>query len=94
MTLSVTRQALVAMKDLLAQRDTAGNQALRLIADVDYKFAFVLDIPRNDDVIVVFDEMTVLLLEPHLSSELDGMTLDLKKVADGPAWTLKKGNAT
>jgi hypothetical protein len=90
MALSVTRRALVALKDVLDQRDAVGSRALRLTAGTERKLAFLLDVPREDDVIVGLDDANVLIMEPHLNSELDGLTLDLRETSDGPVWILTR----
>jgi hypothetical protein len=92
MALSVTRRALVALKDVLGQRDAAGSRALRLTAGADRTLGFMLDLPREDDVIVGLDDVTVLVVEPRLNSHLDGLTLDLQETSNGPVWTLTKEN--
>jgi hypothetical protein len=88
MALSVTKRALVALRGVLDRREVLGSQALRLTAGIDRKLAFVLDRPQEDDVIVGFDDVTVMIVGSRLNTQLDGLILDLHETSDGPMWTL------
>jgi hypothetical protein len=90
MPLNMTKQALVALKDHLEKADPTGIRALRLVADSDRKLHFVLDTSRKSDLLLRLDELTIMIIDPKLSSRLGEFTLDVRHTAEGTYWTLIK----
>lgn len=93
MALSVTKRALVALRSVLDDHEAVGARVLRLTAGADRKLAFVLDMPRDDDLVIRLDHTAVMVVAPRLKSELDGLTLDLRDDSEGPEWTLRKAKS-
>jgi hypothetical protein len=90
MPLSATKRALIALKDVLARTDSTDHQALRLAPDANRKLAFILDTPRESDVVYTLDDVIVMILDPKLSRDLRTYVLDIKETSEGTVWTLRE----
>ena len=94
MSLSATKHALIALKDVLSKTDYTGHQALRLAPDANRKLDFILDTPRENDVVYKFDDVIVMILDPKLSRDLRRHVLDIKETSEGTVWTLRKSEGS
>jgi hypothetical protein len=92
MSLSATRRAWSALKDVLSRTDYTGHCALRLAPDANRKLDFIPDTPRENDVVYTYDDVIVMILDPQLSRDLRRHVLDVKETSEGTVWTLRKSD--
>jgi Fe-S cluster assembly iron-binding protein IscA len=76
MSVTVTEQAAAALKNLLDQQNPVPGQVLRLTYDTDSTVKLVLSAAAYDDQQVEYQGETVLVIEPAVSQDLAGSTLD------------------
>ena len=98
--LNVTPQARAALREMLlrALDDKPGSNGrslgFRLVAGEteagDANLGLALDSPRNGDVVVDHDGLSVLILDTLASELLDQMTLDLLETSDGTMLGLRE----
>lgn len=76
MSITVTERAAATLKDLLNQQNPEPDQVLRLIYDTDSNVKLVLSTEATGDQTVEHQGETVMVVEPAISEELAGTTLD------------------
>jgi Fe-S cluster assembly iron-binding protein IscA len=88
MSLVVTEQAAGALKVMLEQRNPESEQVLRLTYDHENKANLVLGTVKDGDQVVAHQGETVMVIEPLISQDLSGSTLDVKEDAFGMSLAL------
>lgn len=89
MSVTVTERAAAALKDLLAQQNPGPDQVLRLIYDADSTVKLVLDTKSSDDEVVDHQGEAVMVIEPAISEDLAGTTLDSTETEGTVSLTLQ-----
>jgi Fe-S cluster assembly iron-binding protein IscA len=89
MSVTVTERAAAALKDLLEQQNPGPDQVLRLIYDTDSSVKLVLDTKAADDQVVDHQGQPVMVIEPAISQDLAGTTLDSTGTEGTVALTLQ-----
>jgi iron-sulfur cluster assembly protein len=87
--IQVTERAADILKDLLEGSPASDDQALRLAQTGPGQFGLQLDEPREGDQVVKKDDRLVLLVEPPVSTALDGATLDITGEQEGAGLTIQ-----
>ncbi len=80
--LNVTEKAAASLKDSLELSRRGESDVLRLTPRAE-GLGLALDEEREGDQVVVYEESTVLVIQPDLSQELDGATVDLVDTPEG-----------
>lgn len=88
MSVTVTERATAALKDLLNQQNPEPDQVLRLIYDNDSNVKLVLSTETSEDQKVEHQGETVMVVEPGISEDLTGTTLDSTESPGGISLTL------
>lgn len=83
---SIRTTALEQMEELPAGTPEPG---LRLLIE-DEQAALALDLPTDQDEVIEEDGHPVLLMDPIVSSTLDGMTIDVTHSADGDRMVIER----
>jgi Fe-S cluster assembly iron-binding protein IscA len=86
--LKVTGRALEAIASALDANQVQAEQALRLARNDEGGFGLAVDEQREGDEVVAHGERPVLFIEPDVSVQLDGVTLDLMESPQGRRLTL------
>jgi Fe-S cluster assembly iron-binding protein IscA len=86
--LNVTDKAAASLKESLELSRQEESHVLRLTPRAE-GFGLALDEEREGDQVVVYEESRVLLIQPDLSQELDGATVDLIDTPEGGRLIIK-----
>jgi Fe-S cluster assembly iron-binding protein IscA len=87
MPLKVTDQAAAALRELLEDQDPNPAQVLRLISNTEGNFLLALDTEKDGDQVVKYNGRMVMVIEPSISEDLSGHTLDWKQTRAGQSFT-------
>jgi len=90
MSVAVTERAAAALKGLLDQQNPDPDQVLRLTYDADNSVKLVLGNEADGDQIVQHQGDVVMVIEPSISEDLSGTTLDCTETAAGVSLTLRR----
>ncbi|MEX2446697.1 MAG: hypothetical protein WD734_05090 [Dehalococcoidia bacterium] len=85
--LNVTPAAVEQLSEMLERTEAGDSQGIRL-AENQGELGLRIDEPQEGDQVVAAGERTLLLIDPDLSSALDGATLDAVDMPEGPQLTL------
>lgn len=85
--LYVTDAAVDELRGMLEQTEAGNSQGMRLVHN-EGELGLQLDSPQAGDQVIAKGERPVLLIEPNLSTALDGATLDAVDMPEGRQLTL------
>jgi Fe-S cluster assembly iron-binding protein IscA len=88
MPLKVTDQAAAALQELLEDQDPNPTQVLRLVSNTESNFLLALDTKKDGDQVVKHKGKMVMVIEPSVSEDLSGHTLDWKQTRAGRSFTI------
>ena len=91
--ITVTDSAKKLLKKKVAAQSDDPETCLRLSLKQSGQFEIVPDREFRGDQVVEYEGIKVLLIEPELSSILEGVTLDTKDTPDGPQLTVLEGDS-
>lgn len=87
--LKVTNEALQAIASALEANQVDPGQGLRLARSEEGGFGLAVGEQREGDQVVSHGEREILFIEPDISLQLDGVTLDIQESPQGRRLTLK-----
>jgi Fe-S cluster assembly iron-binding protein IscA len=86
--IEVTNEARKELKKILTENAQDPNLVLRLIANEQGQLGLVMDNAAEDDKIIEYEGMKVLVIEDHFASHLEGVKLEVEETPEGPSLTL------
>lgn len=89
MPIAVTEAASAVIKHLLNTTERESEeQVLRIVANSQGDYGFVLDLERENDHILRDNGATIVLVDLEVGERLSGATLDVQETPQGPAFRL------
>jgi Fe-S cluster assembly iron-binding protein IscA len=89
MPLNVTERAAEALYKTLEDVDRDPSQVLRLVSQAD-GLSLALDEQREDDQVIEYQGSAVMVLEPIISEQLSGVTIDYADTPEGGRLTIQR----
>jgi Fe-S cluster assembly iron-binding protein IscA len=84
----VTDDAKKELKKMLTENAQDPNGVLRLTANEQGQLGLVMDNMMDGDKVIEFEGSTVLVVEDHFASHLEGVSLEVEDSPEGPMLTL------
>lgn len=87
MSVRITEQASIALKEILDNTQHDLDQVFRLVSDSQGD-GLALGKQRIGDIVLRNEGATILVIEPSVYRALSGLTLDVRLTPDGYSWSL------
>jgi Fe-S cluster assembly iron-binding protein IscA len=88
--LAVTQEAAEHLHNILLERATKSDVALRLVPQPGGRLVLALDEPGDGDQSIEVAGETVLVIAPPVADLLDGSVIDVEETKDGPKLTINR----
>ncbi len=87
MSVRITEQASIALKEILHNTQHDPDQVFRLVSDSQGD-GLALGKQGIGDIVLRNEGATILVIEPSVYRALSGLTLDVRLTPDGYSWSL------